>query len=1120
MLRNVRAQATRLYVAALLVGCTVVGQSAMIQTARADEPAAAPEKLPDGAQLASLEVAPAAITLPHKYAYAQLLVTGVLTTGERVDVTRMATIEAPTCVAVATNRLVRPTADGEGALQIAFAGQSASVPVKVSGFQSEYPVSYIQDVAPAMSKMSCNAGTCHGSANGKNGFKLSLRGYDPIFDHRALTDDLAGRRFNRAAPDQSLMLLKPSGGAPHMGGVLTKRGEPYYELLRAWIAKGVKLDLDAPRVTQIEVFPKSAQIPLPDMKQQVVVIATFSDGKTRDVTAEAFLESSLTDVVVVDKQGLATGLRRGEASLLARYEGAYAAATVIVMGDRSGFEWQDVPANNHLDELVYNKLKKIKVQPSELANDSDFIRRLYLDLLGVPPQPEDVRKFLADTRDTKVKRDELIDRLIGSPEFVDHWTNKWADLLQVNRKFLGEEGAWSFRNWIRQSLSENQPYDKFVYEILTASGSTIDNPPASYYKVLRTPVDAMENTTQLFLAVRFSCNKCHDHPFERWTQDQYYNLSAYFAHVGRKASPESAGKTLGGSAVEQALPAVEVIYDQGTGDVTHDRTGKVAPPSFPYTYPNVAAGEASRRDQLARWITSKDNPYFAKSYVNRIWSYLLGVGVIEPIDDIRAGNPPSNPELLDRLTADFVNSKFDVRELFREICKSRVYQQSITTNKWNKDDDVNFSHAVARRLPAETLFDAVHVATGSKAKLPGVPAGFLASQLPDSGVELADGFLALFGRPPRESACECERSTGVMLGQALNLVNGPTIAEAISDPENRIAALVKSQPDDNKLVEELFMAILSREPKPEETAAGVEAINAAKREYEGLAAELAKFEKEQLPARQAAWEKEQRPVAWTTLDFASVTTASGAEATRQADGSLLFGGKPADKDRYTLLAATKLAGITALRVEVLPDPSLPGNGPGRAANGNFVLNELTVTAAPQDNLTAGKKFSLKVADADFNQEGFVSASAVDGDLNPKSGWGVVPNTGKPHVAIFETTEDVSFAPGAALSLVLDQQYGEGHVIGRLRISVTQAPRPVKLDKLPPAIAEILAVAADKRTPEQQAALSAHYRSLDADMIRLSTIVGQAKTAHEQYRLQGAQDLTWALLNSPAFLFNR
>ncbi|MBI2827171.1 MAG: DUF1553 domain-containing protein [Planctomycetia bacterium] len=1080
-----------------------------------------PEKLPEGMQVVGLAAIPATIELKHRYDYAQLLVTGVLATGERIDVTRMAAVEAPAALlAISPNRLVRPAGDGTGALAVSLAGQTLSVPVKVTGQKDDYPISFVRDVMPVVSKLGCNAGTCHGAANGKNGFKLSLRGYDPLFDHRALTDDLAGRRFNRAAPDQSLMLLKPSGGVPHVGGAITHRGEPYYEILRAWIAAGVKLDLETPRVTKIEVFPKEALVPLAGMKQQVVVTATYADGRTRDVTAESFLVSSTTDVVEVDKQGLAIGMRRGEASLLARYEGSYAATTVVVMGDRSGFVWQDAPQNNHLDKLVYDKLKKVKVQPSELCTDAEFIRRVYLDLLGVPPQPDAVRAFIADARDTKVKRDEMIDRLIGSPEYIDHWTNKWADLLQVNRKFLGEEGAWAFRNWIRQALSDNMPYDQFVYRVLTASGSTLANPPASYYKVLRTPADAMENTTQLFLAVRFNCNKCHDHPFERWTQDQYYHLAAYFAHVGRKAAPEFAGRSVGGTAVEQALPLVEVVYDQGAGDVTHERTGKVAGPEFPYAFTGSpeANSPAARREQLARWITSKDNPYFAKSYVNRIWSYLVGVGIIEPIDDIRAGNPPSNPELLDRLTGDFLASGFDVRGVFREICKSRVYQQSIVTNKWNQDDDINFSHALARRLPAETLYDAVHVAAGSRPKLPGVPEGFLASQLPDSGVELADGFLNLFGRPPRESACECERSSGVMLGQALNLVNGPTIAEAISDPKNRITSLVASQPDDGKLVEDLFMSILCRLPKPEESAAGVEAINAAGRDYDERQAALTALERDKLPARQAAWEKSQRPVAWTVLDVAAATSAGGAELTRQPDGAIAASGKSPEADTYTILATTKLEGITAIRIEVLADPSLPSGGPGRAANGNFVLNELRASAAPLANLAAGKAVALGPADADFSQADLAAATAVDGD--PKTGWAIAPQFGKPHVAVFEAAEDVGAAGGTALSLVLDQQYGTQHTIGRLRISATAAKRPVKLDGLPPAVLEVLAIAPEKRTAEQQAALAAHYRTQDAEWMRLSAEVERAKQAQSQYRLQGAQDLAWALINSPAFLFNR
>jgi hypothetical protein len=338
----------------------------------------------------------------------------------------------------------------------------------------------------------------------------------------------------------------------------------------------------------------------------------------------------------------------------------------------------------------------------------------------------------------------------------------------------------------------------------------------------------MENTTHLFLAVRFNCNKCHDHPFERWTQDQYYHLAAYFAQVGRKDAAKYADKKIGGTAVEQPLALVEVIYDSGSGEVTHDRTGQTAAPAFPYEHDDLAAPDASRREQLARWVTSPENQYFAKSYVNRIWSYLLGVGIIDPVDDIRAGNPPTNPQLLKRLTDDFIASGFDVQESIRTICRSRVYQHAVATNRWNEDDQINFSHALARRLPAETLYNAVYRACGTVTRLPGVPEGFNANQLPDSGVKLDDGFLDLFGRPPRESACECERSTGVMLGQMLNLVNGPTIAEAIAAKDNRITRIVAAQDDDAKVVEELFLSILNRPPTAAETTLGIDALRSEK----------------------------------------------------------------------------------------------------------------------------------------------------------------------------------------------------------------------------------------------------------------------------------------------------
>lgn len=792
-----------------------------VSALRADDvaPADLEEQLLPGANLIAIEAYPPQIELAGRFAYRQLILTALTEEGQRIDVTRLAQLEAPIDVAsVSAGGLVRSVADGQANLVYVLGLHKVTVPVTVSGVEGEYRASFVRDVQPAMSKMGCNAGTCHGSDQGKNGFKLSLRGYDPEFDHRALTDDLAGRRFNRSAPEQSLMLLKPAGGVPHVGGVLTTAGDPYYEIIKNWIAQGVPLDLESPRVTSIEVLPKDPQVPLPGMKQQMIVLATYSDGTSRDVTADSFIESSQTEIAECDKQGLVTAVRRGEAAVLARYEGSYAATTITVMGDRSGFVWQEPPHNNFIDELVYAKLAKLKVQPSQLCDDAEFIRRVYLDLTGLPPEPQQVRDFLADQRETWVKRYELIDRLIGSPDYVEYWTNKWADLLQVNRRFLSEKGAWALRRWIKQSIAENVPYDQFAHAILTGSGSTFENPAAAYLRVLREPADAMENTTQLFLGIRFNCNKCHDHPFERWTQNQYYELAGYFAQVNRKPGPN---------------PDEEVVYDTSAGEVPHAKSGQPLPPQFPFQADLTVDHDASRRQQFAQWAVSRDNQYFALSYVNRIWSYLLGVGLIEPVDDIRAGNPPSNPELLDRLTEEFIASGFDTRALIRRICQSRAYQHSIVTNRWNEDDQTNFSHAIARRLPAETLYDTVKRATGSQTNLPGLPAGYGATQLPDSGVELPGGFLGLFGRPPRESACECERSSGVVLGQALNLVNGPVISDAISDPNNRITQLVQEQPDDALLVEELFIAILCRPPRADEILTGLKALREAEDRLSG-----------------------------------------------------------------------------------------------------------------------------------------------------------------------------------------------------------------------------------------------------------------------------------------------
>ncbi len=1086
------------------------------QVPSAAAPATEPEKLPASVSVTRIEAYPTRIELQDKFAYRQLLVLGHNADGETIDLTRLAAIEnVPQFVQISAQGLVRPVANGDEELTVRYGEFTARVPCHVEGLEVERKISFVTDVQPAFSRMSCNAGTCHGSKDGKNGFKLSLRGYDALYDHRALTDDIAARRFNRAAPDQSLFLLKATGSIAHVGGVRTRVGEPYYEIMRAWIAQGCQLDLDATRVASIEVLPHNPIVPLPEMKQQMVVLATYTDGRVRDVTQEAFIESGNTEVVAAGEGGVLKMLRRGEAPVLVRYEGAYAATTMTVMGDRQGFTWSNPPEETYIDQLVYAKLRRVKVLPSELCTDDQFIRRVSLDLTGLPPTTERLREFLQDPRPQAEKRAALVDELIGSPAYVEQWTNKWADLLQVNRKFLGEEGSIALRNWIKNAVAANMPYNEFAHEILTASGSTIENPPASYYKILRSPEDLMENTTHLFLAIRFNCNKCHDHPFERWTQDQYYHLAAYFAQVGLKEDARFAGQRIGGSAVEGAKPLVEVVFDRGSGEVTHDRTKLVAPPVFPFDFGSEAQDEASRRRQLADWMTSADNPYFARSYVNRLWGYLFGIGIIEPIDDIRAGNPASNPELLDALTKDFVESGFDIQHMLRTICLSRTYQHSVVTNVWNEDDKINYSHTVPRRLSAEVLFDAIHFTTGARPQIPGVPAGFRASMLPDAGVSIP--FLDDFGRPARESACECERSSGMVLGPIMKLVNGPTIGEALTQPDNALASLVAEHPDnDAKVVEEIFLRILSRLPTEAEQKLALEAFDEAGEDLALLRQNLATYEA-QLDAQQTAWEKQARTVVtWTPLVPTETKSDVGAQFTVAEDGTISVTGNQG-KDVYTLVAPTSLSGVTGLRLEALPDDSLPAKGPGRADNGNFVLNELRLSIAPKADPGQTRMLSFASATADFSQASWDVKGAVDGDNG--SGWAVAPAFGAPHTAVFELKEPATTDGEALLTLQFDQQFPDGkHALGKFRLSVTASPRPLNLDQLPKNIQEALAAA--QPTDAQRAELTNYFRGQDAEWQRLKKAVTEGETLLTNRRLVGVQDLAWALINTPSFLFNR
>ncbi|HEY3394144.1 MAG TPA: DUF1549 domain-containing protein, partial [Lacipirellulaceae bacterium] len=962
--------------------------------------------LPPNDAVVSLLIEPKAINLDGPARYAQIVVTAELASGAKVDVSREVaySLSAPVA-AVDSAGLAMPSTNGAAVLTANLSDKTATADVQVANLDSPSRPDFIRDISPVLARAGCNAGTCHGAQAGKNGFKLSLRGYDPILDVRALTDDLAARRVNVASPADSLMLLKPTAAVPHEGGQAIKPGSPYYEAIHQWIADGARLDITSSRVTRLEITPANPVVEAIGSLQQIRVVAVYSDGAERDVTREAFLESSNTDVVkaVPEQPGLLEALRRGEAAVLVRYEGNYAATTLTVMGDRTGFEWEEPPANNRIDELVAVKLQRTKTLPSSLADDYEFVRRVYLDLTGLPPTPEQVQAFVDDPRETRIKRDALIDELIGSDDYIEYWTNKWADLLMVNRKFLGVEGAVALRNWIRGEVAANTPYDEFVRKILTATGSTKDNPAAAYYKILRSPQALMENTTHLFLATRFNCNKCHDHPFERWTQDQYYELTAYFAQVGLSKDPAGGDAMIGGTAVESGQPLYEIVADLPQGDVKHERTGAVTAPEFPFQCKHETKDGASRRQQLAAWITSPDNPYFARSYVNRIWGYLTGRGIIEPLDDIRAGNPATNPELLDFLTDEFIKSGFNTRHVIALVCKSRTYQLSVETNRWNEDDQINFSHARARRLPAEVLYDAIYRATGATSAFPGVSPGTRAATLPDVGVELPDGFLGNLGRPARESACECERTSSLQLGPVMALVSGPTVGDAISDPSNQVARLVAEIPDNAELVNRLFLQFLSRPGKADEVSGAAAMFEQLDKDHEALVAALEAYAKELSPeiaareierqnriaglqaeieayreivklrrprdereraeriakaqaalaehdklvvAKMSEWEAAQSDkTPWHVLSPVELDASYRAMFSRQDDGSVFVEGDKA-KGSYRFVAPIPLERLTGIRLEPLADDRLPNRGPGRAGSGNFVVTEFAARWLP------------------------------------------------------------------------------------------------------------------------------------------------------------------------------
>lgn len=658
------------------------------------------------------------------------------------------------------------------------------------------------DIVPILSKFGCNTSGCHGKAEGQNGFKLSVFGFDPGGDYAALTQEGRGRRVLPALPERSLLLAKASGGIPHGGGVRIDRSSDEYGTLRDWIAAGLPFGSPAdPRVVSITVSPRERELEA-GARQALTVTARYSDGHTADVTRHAKFQSNNEGLAAVDESGLVkAGPVPGEAAIMASYLGEVDVFRALVPRSERIENYPALPENNFLDGLVYRKLRKLQVLPSEQAGDGDFLRRVYLDVIGTLPTADEARAFLGDSRPDR--RARLVEELLHRPEFADFWALKWSDVLRVDRQALGHKRAYAYYRWIRESIAANVPYDRFCREIVAAEGPLSGSPAGSFYKVVTKPGEMAGTLSQVFLGVRIECAQCHHHPFDRWSQTDYFGMQAFFTQVSFKPTP--AGESL---VAGTASPTV------------HPRTGETV---AAHALASAAAGAeptGDRRKQLAEWMTSPDNPWFARNFVNRVWAHFLGRGLVEPVDDVRLTNPPTNPELLDALAGHFVETKFDFQQLIRTITASRVYQASSTPNATNERDDQNYSRALLKPLQAEVLFDAVCQTTGVPEKFPGMPAGVRAIQLWDS--QTPHYFLKLFGRPTRTTACECERTKEPSVAQVLHGLNSPELQEKLSHAGGRLARLVAAQADDGSLADELYLTFYSRFPAASERQAVIE----------------------------------------------------------------------------------------------------------------------------------------------------------------------------------------------------------------------------------------------------------------------------------------------------------
>ncbi len=748
-------------------------------------------------EISGLQVYPSEVHLDSPESTSQLLVFGRSSDGTLTDVTRQATfqISEADVIQISSMGRVIPLQEGRVEVRVNWSGKSSVVTVEVSGIASPPSVSFQHDVIPIFSKAGCNSGGCHGKAEGQNGFKLSVFGYDPMADYEAVVVSGRGRRVFPGSPKNSLLLRKATAVVPHGGGKKFEPDSRWDRLLQRWMREGMVLDPPSTQsITGIVAEP--SEVTLSELgTQQLRVSAVDASGTLRCVTSETDFQSNNEAIAGVDRQGLiAATAVPGEAAILVRYLGHVGVCRVT--RPSGPIEFLRPSENNFIDRLVWDKLSRLHLMPSSIADDATFMRRVYIDTIGTLPTSVEARRFLADQ--TAGKRSGLVAELLQRPEYSDYWAQRWSDLLQIDKDTITPQGAVAMSRWVRRQIEQNVPYDQFVRSILTVQGSTLSESPAAFFQVQSEPEKIARAVSQLFLGVRIECAQCHHHPFERWDQKDYFSLAGFFTGVQRSVHP------LGG---------IKIVSKAGQ-DVLHPRTSQLVPAAGLGAPPATFAVGQDRRQVFAQWATSAENPFFARTIVNRLWAHYFGRGLVEPIDDLRATNPASNELLLDALAQHLIELRFDLKSFTESLLDSQVYQLSSEVNESNHIDEQNYSHASWKPLPAEVLLDAISQATGVAEDFNGWPKGYRAIQVWDN--KLPSHFLEVFGRPRRETVCACERGTEPSIAQALHLMNASGTIQKIHEPSGRASQLAQSELTSDEIIEELYLSTLSRFPNDAE----------------------------------------------------------------------------------------------------------------------------------------------------------------------------------------------------------------------------------------------------------------------------------------------------------------